>query len=442
MTQALYEKLRSNTSIVAATDPVIAEIIEAERNRQSETLCLIPSENYVSSAVAAALSSPFTNKYSEGYPYVWKDGEEEDKNGRYYQGQEFANRLEKLAIERALDLFTDDPSKYHANVQPLSGAPANLAVLNALLKPGDTFMGLSLDDGGHLTHGHKVSLTSKIYTAVQYHLNEKGELDYDGIAKLAEKTRPKLIVCGATAYPLQIDFKKFGEIATSVGALLMADIAHIAGLCVAGVHPHPFPYADVVTSTTHKILRGPRAGIILCKKELGQKIDTAVFPGLQGGPHMNVVGAMAVAFKEALKPAYRGYAAQVVKNARVLATSLQEYGFVLVGGGTENHLILIDIVHSAPDVASPTGNEYATHLEQVGIVANKNAIPGDAKPWIPSGVRLGTPAITSLGMKEPEMKQVAIFMAQAAQAKGDEEILRRLKQEVKEFVAPFLVNLP
>ena len=442
MTHLLYEKLCSNTSIVSATDPVVAEILEAERNRQSGTICLIPSENYVSSAVAAALSSPFTNKYSEGYPYVWKDGEREDKNGRYYQGQEFANHLEKLAIDRALTLFTDNPSQYHANVQPLSGAPANLAVLNALLKPGDTFMGLSLDDGGHLTHGHKVSLTSKIYTAVQYHLNEKGELDYDGIAKLAEKTRPKLIVCGATAYPLQIDFKKFGQIAQSVGALLMADIAHIAGLCVAGVHPHPFPYADVVTSTTHKILRGPRAGIILCKKELGQKIDMAVFPGLQGGPHMNVVGAMAVAFTEALQPAYKEYAAQVVKNAKALATSLQQYGFTLVGGGTENHLILIDVVHSAPEVSAPTGNEYATCLEKAGIVANKNAIPGDAKPWIPSGVRLGTPAITSLGMKEAEMATIATFMAEAAKAKGNEKILRRLKQEVKAFVAPFSVTLP
>jgi len=440
MTALVYEKLICNNKTVSEVDVDVAEILEKERKRQSETICLIPSENYVSSAVAAALASPFTNKYSEGYPYLWKNGEREAKNGRYYQGQECTNQIEVLAIERALTLFTDTPSLYHANVQPLSGAPANLAVLSALLSPGDTFMGLSLDDGGHLTHGHKVSITSKLYRAEQYHLNAEGSLDYDAIYELAQKTNPKLIICGATAYPLTIDFKKFGEIAKSVNALLMADIAHIAGLCVAGVHPHPFPHADVVTSTTHKSLCGPRSGIIICKKELGQKIDTAVFPGLQGGPHMNVVAAMAVAFKEALEPSFKDYAQQIVKNAKVLAEALKVAGFRLIGGKTENHLILIDVVNSQKDVSSSNGNEYAANLEEGGIIANKNAIPGDAKPWVPSGVRIGTPAVTSLGMKEKEMEQLASFMIEIAKAKGNKDIFRKIRIQVKEFMQPFLKN--
>lgn len=424
--------------IIGETDEIIADIVAAERERQKSNICLIPSENYLSAAVALTLASPLTNKYSEGYPHVWKNGIVENKNGRYYQGQENTNTLENVAIERALKLFTDNPDLYHANVQPLSGAPANLAVLGAFLKPGDTFMGLGLDFGGHLTHGHKVSVTSHYYNSVQYTLNEKGELDYDQIEALAKEHSPKLIFCGATAYPLKIDFERFGKIAKSVGAILVADISHICGLCITGEHPHPFPHADVITTTTHKILRGPRGGIIVCKKEYGQLIDKAVFPGLQGGPHMNTIAAMAVAFKEAMSEDYKLYAQQVVKNSKALANHLSAAGFKLVSGGTENHLILLDVVNSENGLASKDGSWLAERWEMAGIVANKNAIPGDKKPWIPSGVRIGTPAVTTLGMKEPEMKQIAEFIVKATLNADNEQKLKEIKNEVSEFMAKFV----
>lgn len=434
----MYEEIFSQINgVIKEFDPQIAEIIASERKRQKSTLSLIPSENYVSASVALALASPFTNKYSEGYPHVWKDGALESKNGRYYQGQPNANLIENITIERALQLFTDNPGLYHANVQALSGAPANLAVLSAFLKPGDTFMGLALDYGGHLTHGHKVSVTSHYYNAVQYHLNEKGELDYEQIEDLAKKHSPKLIICGATAYPLKIDFERFGKIAKSVGAILVADISHICGLCVTGEHPHPFPHADVITTTTHKILRGPRGGLIISKKEYGQAIDKAVFPGLQGGPHMNNITAMAVALKEALSDEYKAYAKQVVKNAKALANHLSAAGFILVSGGTENHLILMDVVKSTNGLASKNGSWLANRLEMAGIVANKNAIPGDEKPWVPSGIRLGTPAITTLGMKEADMKNVADFIINATLNANDEQALEKIRAEVGEFVEKF-----
>ena len=436
----MYAELSNILDLVAEEDSEVAALMAAENIRQSENLPLIPSENIVSTAVAAALSSCFTNKYAEGYPHLWKNGEKVIANGRYYQGQANTNALEKLVIERALKLFCDNnnPEDYHANVQALSGAPANLAVLSAFLNPGDTFMGLALDNGGHLTHGHKVNITGKIYHAVKYGLTDEGLLDYDAIEEMAKKEHPKLIVCGATAYPLTIDFERFGKIAKSVGALLLADISHIAGLCVAGVHPSPFPHADIVTTTTHKTLRGPRAGLIICKKALGQQIDKALFPGLQGGPHMNTIAALAVALKEALDPSFKTYARQIVANAMALAEDLKQAGFKLIGNGTQNHLILMDVRHSSPEVCVPDASQLAEQLERAHIVANKNAVPGDLKPWIPSGIRLGTPAVTTLGMKEAEMHQIAAFITRATKHWQDDAELDKIGAEVKAFMAPFV----
>lgn len=413
-------------------------MLAGETIRQQSALALIPSENYTSRAVRMALASSFTNKYSEGYPYFWERGERnEQKNGRYYRGQANANDLERLAIKRALQLFAPNPDAYHANVQPLSGSPANLAVIHAFLKPGDTFLGLSLDYGGHLTHGHNVNITGATYRAVSYRLNDRYELDYDEIRELARLHSPKLIVCGATAYPLQIDFRRLGEIAREAGALLVADIAHICGLCVAGHHPHPFPHADIVTTTTHKMLRGPRAGLILCKKELGPAIDQAVFPGLQGGPHMNTIAAMAIAFQEAMSEEYRQYAGQIVRNAQALAACLQAAGFRLMGGRTENHLLLVDVVHSAQDLAAKDGHWLSIRWEKAGIVANKNAVPGDAKPWFPSGIRLGTPAVTTLGMKEAEMGQIGAWIVRATRGAADDAALEEIRREVGDMMQRF-----
>lgn len=437
MYDAMFSEMHT---VIGETDPEIAGLIRTENTRQKSTICLIPSENYTSAAVALALSSQFTNKYSEGYPHMWKEGMRDDRNGRYYQGQDGANGVERIAIDRAVKLFAGDSERYHANVQALSGAPANLAVLSAFLKPGDTFMGLALDFGGHLTHGHKISVTSQYYRAVQYTLNAKGELDYAQIEALAKEHRPKLIICGATAYPLTIDFERFGKIAKSVNAVLVADISHICGLCIAGAHPHPFPHADVITSTTHKILRGPRAGVIVCKREFGAQVDKAVFPGLQGGPHMNTIAAMAVAFKEAMSDEYKAYAHQVVKNAALLAKHLADAGFRLVSGGTQNHLILMDVVGSANGLSVKNGSFLATKLEAAGIVANKNSIPGDPKPFVPSGVRLGTPAVTTLGMKEPEMKRIAEFIVDATRNADNDAKLAAIKADVAAFMAKFTAN--
>jgi glycine hydroxymethyltransferase len=430
------------TEAIRASDPEVAALIRAESGRLRTTLSLIPSENFMFPEAALALATPLSTKYSEGYPHVWKDGICIEKDARYYQGQENANRLERLAIERALQLFTPDPGQYHANVQPLSGAPANLEVLSAFLKPGETFMGLALDYGGHLTHGHKVNVTSQYYRAVQYGLNEQNELDYGRIAALAREHRPKLIFCGATAYALTIDFEAFGRIAREVGAILVADISHICGLCVAGVHPHPFPHADVITTTTHKILRGPRAGLIICKKEYGAAIDRAVFPGMQGGPHLNTIAALAITFCEARTEAYRDYARQVAANGRALAESLQQSGFCLVGGKTENHLILIDLAGGNHGLGPGMGDLVAARLEEAGIVINKNAVPGDLKPWKPSGIRLGTPAVTSLGMKEAEMAAIASLIDRAVRNRDDHEELLRIKGGVKALMDRFAAQLP
>lgn len=434
----LYHNLNPIIELIKKTDFDTARLIEQETQRQSTYIPLIPSENIVSEAVAAALSSSFTNKYAEGYPYVWKEDEKFFANGRYYQGQAYTNQLELLVIQRALELFTDDPEEYHANVQALSGAPANLAVLSAFLNSGDTFMGLSLDDGGHLTHGHKVSVTSKFFNAVQYKLNEEGILDYDAIEHLADTCHPKLIICGATAYPLKIDFKRFREIADKHNAILLADISHISGLCVSGEHPHPFPYADVVTTTTHKILRGPRAGLIICKRKYGKQIDKSLFPGLQGGPHMNTIAALSVALKEALSDDYKAYAKQVVLNAKAMAETFKEAGIKLIGNGTENHLILMDVVHSDESIRSENATHLAQVLEDAHIIVNKNAVPGDLKPFNPSGIRIGTPAITTLGFKEAEAVQTAKFMIDVMKNENNPTNITQIAQQVEIFMQQFI----
>lgn len=416
---------------ISDVDPEVNSLINEEKVRQSQVIRLIPSENYASRAVAQATGSIFGNKYSEGYPYKWKEGVRTNENGRYYQGQVNTNALERLAIDRCLKFFAPgQESQYHANLQPLSGAPANLAVLNALLDVGDTFMGLSLDYGGHLTHGHKVNATSKFFKAVQYPLGKGDLLDFDIIRKLALEHRPKLLIAGITSYPRRVEFAEFAKIAKEVGAILMADVAHISGLVATGCHPHPLPHADVVTTTTHKILRGPRGGLIVCKRELGPAIDRSVFPGLQGGPHMNTLAGIAVALHEALQPSYRSYCQQVVRNASTLAESLVKHGFHLVTGGTDNHMVVIDMTKGAEELRSENGSVFAEQLEVAGIVLNKNSVPGDAKPWIPSGIRLGTPSITTIGMKEPEMVQLADWIAAAARAKGDQGALVKIRGEV------------
>ena len=398
------------------TDPEIYKLIKEEEKRQEEVLEMIPSENYTSSAVIEALGSVLTNKYSEGYP-----------RKRYYQGNKLIDSVEILAQERAKKLF----GVPHVNVQPYSGSPANTAVYFALLEPlKDKIMGLSLAFGGHLTHGSPVSISGKYFKIVPYQLDEKGLIDYEEVEELARKEKPKIIVCGATAYPRIIDFKRFGKIADEVGALtgsptyLLADISHIAGLIVGGVHPSPVPYADIIMTTTHKTLRGPRGAMLMVtdkglKKdpELGDKIDKAVFPGLQGGPHDNQTAAIAVALLEADQPEFKKYSEQVVKNARVLAEELIKSRFNLVSGGTDNHLLLIDLSNKKVN-----GALAAYALEVAGIVVNKNAVPNDSMPpFYPSGIRLGTPALTTRGMKEKDMIKVASWIHNAIEEiKGDE----------------------
>lgn len=374
-------------------DKAIENLIKQETRRQGMTLNLIPSENYVSKDVLAALGSPLTNKYAEGYP-----------GARYYGGNEYMDTVENLCKERALKLFKLSPRAWHVNVQPYSGSPANLAVLSALVPFGEKIMGLRLDMGGHLTHGHKVSITGRAWKSVQYGVNRKTELlDYSEIMKIAKRAKPKLIIAGYTAYPRHINFAKFRKIADAVDAYLMVDMSHFAGLVAGGVYPTPFKYADVVTTTTHKTLRGPRAALIFCKKELASKIDKAVFPGLQGGPHANQIAAAAVALHEAMQPSFKKYARQVVKNAKVLSAELTRKGFRLVSGGTDTHLLLIDLRNKGI-----TGKQASDMLEKQGIIVNKNTIPYDPRPPMdPSGIRLGTPALTTRGMKEKEMKQIA-----------------------------------
>ncbi|MCP4612025.1 MAG: serine hydroxymethyltransferase [Planctomycetes bacterium] len=402
-------------------DPQIYELMRQEAARQSGSIRLIPSENYVSKAVMLASGGCLTNKYAEGYP-----------GKRYYEGQQVTDLIERMARDRVKKIFQAD----HANVQPYSGSVANLAAYSALINPGDTIMGLSLIHGGHLTHGWKVSVTSKFYDSIPYPVDsETGRLDFDHIADLAKKHKPKVIVSGATAYPREIDFEKFGQIAKDVGAYHISDIAHIAGLVVAGIHKSPVPYADVVSTTSHKTLRGPRGGMLLCKAEHAEKIDKAVFPGLQGGPHMHTLTAIAVAMAEADTPEFVAYAKQVVKNAKALADKLLEYGFDLVSGGTDNHLILIDLRNK-----NIPGKKLAKALDRARIVTNYNTVPGDpAPPSNPSGLRIGTPAITTRGMREPEAEQIAAFINKVVENIENETIIEEIEKEVLLLCSKFTV---
>lgn len=401
---------------VRTIDPQIAELIQAETKRQHEKIELIASENFVSEAVMAAMGSPLTNKYAEGYP-----------GKRYYGGCEFVDEVERLAIERARALFQAG----YANVQPHSGSQANFAVYHAFLKPGDTVLGMSLACGGHLTHGSPVNVSGAQYRIVSYGVKEDtGCIDYDAVRELALKERPKLIIAGASAYSRVIDFKRFREIADEADAMLMVDMAHIAGLVAAGLHPNPVPYAHVVTTTTHKTLRGPRGGMILCNdEEIAKKIDKAIFPGIQGGPLCHVVAAKAVSFFEALQPAFTRYQEQVVQNAKALAAGLQRRGFTIVSGGTDNHLMLVDLRSKGI-----TGKKAETRLDQVGVTCNKNAIPFDPeKPFVTSGIRLGTPAVTTRGMQEDDMDRIAqIIDWTVSDFEGRKEEARRAVQLLSE----------
>ena len=404
---------------VASTDPEIAELIEAEARRQFEKLRMIASENYVSLAVLEASGSVLTNKYSEGYA-----------GRRYYEGQQFIDPIEMIAVQRAKDLFGVD----HANVQPYSGSPANLAVYLAFLSPGDTVMGMSLPMGGHLTHGWPVSVTGKWFRAVQYGVRaDTGRVDFDEVRDLARKERPKIIFCGGTAIPRTIDFPAFAEIAAETGAVLVADIAHIAGLIAGGAHPCPVGHADVITTTTHKTLRGPRGAMIMCKAEHASAIDKAVFPGLQGGPHDHTTAAIAVALKEAAAPEFSAYAHQIVANAKALAAALTERGYSLVSGGTDNHLILIDLT---PQEIG--GKPAARALDRAGIEVNYNTVPFDTrKPFDPSGLRIGTSSITTRGLTEQHMPQVAAWMDEAitAATKQDDAVIDRVAGQVRDLLA-------
>jgi len=400
-------------------DPEIYQLIKQEEAYQIESVRLIPSENYVSKAVLEATGSVLANKYSEGYA-----------GRRYYEGQRYIDQIETLVTDRAKSLFGAE----HVNVQPYSGSPANLAVYFALLKPGDKLMGLALPHGGHLTHGWTVSITGNFWHPIHYTVDrESHRIDYDAVRQLARTERPQMIVTGATAYPRQFDFRIFGEIAREVGAYLLADISHIAGLVVAGVHPDPVPYADVVMTTTHKTLRGPRGAMILCRKELAAQIDKAVFPGLQGGPHNHTTAAIGVALKEAATPEFKDYGRQIIRNAKALAEELLGRGFQLVSGGTDNHLIVVDLTNK-----QVIGKKAAQALDRAGIVCNYNTIPYDPrKPFSPSGIRLGTPAVTSRGMRETEMRQIGAWLDAVIANNDDEGVIARVAGEVREFSRQF-----
>ena len=401
------------------SDPEIAAQIDKEVLRQHEGLEMIASENFVSRAVLEAVGTVFTNKYAEGYP-----------GKRYYGGCEFADAVENLARERAKELFGAD----HANVQPHSGSQANAAAYMALLEPGETVLGLDLANGGHLTHGHKLNFSGKLYHIAGYKVRQDTEvIDYDALEEQAIAERPKVIVGGGSAYPRQFDFVRMRQIADKVGARLMIDMAHFAGLVAGGVHPSPVPYADVVTTTTHKTLRGPRAGMILCKAELAAAIDRSVFPGQQGGPLVHVVAGKAVALKEALQPEFKAYAAQTVANAKALSDAMQAAGFRVVSGGTDTHLILVDVF-----VKGMLGSEAEKALGLAGITVNKNAIPFDTNPPMkPSGIRIGTPALTTRGMKESEMKTIAGWISEALEHRNDEGRLSAIRMKVSEMAEAF-----
>jgi glycine hydroxymethyltransferase len=406
---------------VERADREVYDIIRSEERRQVNTIRLIASENYTSRAVLQATGSVLTNKYSEGYP-----------GRRYYEGQAFTDAVEDLARDRGKELFGAD----HVNVQPYSGSPANLAAYYALCEVGDSVLGMGLPFGGHLTHGWKVNFSGRFYDAHHYGVDKDSHLiDYDAVLETAREVRPKVIFCGASAYPRTIDFDKFAEIAEDVGARLVADIAHISGLVAAGVHPSPVESADVVSSTTHKTLRGPRGGLLMCKEEFAKDIDRAVFPALQGGPHMHAVAAVAVAFKEALQPEFKAYAQQIVDNARAMAEAFAERGYSLVSGGTDNHLLLVDVT-----ARGSTGKIASTAMAKAGIVCNANSIPFDERsPFDPSGIRIGTPSVTTRGMEQDEMRRIVAWIDEAIDHAEDEDALARIAGEVEEFCGEFPV---
>jgi len=409
-----------STHTVDAVDPQLWASIEAENRRQEQHIELIASENYASPAVMAAQGSQLTNKYAEGYP-----------GKRYYGGCEFVDQVEELALERLKQLFGAE----HANVQPNSGSQANQAALFALLKPGDTIMGMSLAEGGHLTHGMPLNMSGKWFRVVSYGLNEREEIDYDAMRVLALHEKPKLIIAGASAYSLRIDFERFGHVAREIGAHLMVDMAHYAGLIAAGLYPNPMPHADVVTSTTHKTLRGPRGGLILMKEPVATAINSAVFPGIQGGPLMHVIAAKAVAFKEALEPSFKQYQQQVLANATVLATTLVKRGLRIVSGRTESHLMLVDLRPKGI-----TGKDAETVLQRAHITCNKNAIPNDPqKPMVTSGVRLGSPAMTTRGFREAEAERTAHLIADVLEAPQDDAVIARARDQVSRLTRDFPV---
>ena len=403
-----------NLDKVRETDAELAQFIDEELHRQQNTIELIASENFTSPAVMQACGSVLTNKYAEGKPHK-----------RYYNGCEIVDKVEELAQKRACELFKMD----HANVQPHSGAQANMAVFFALLKHGDTILGMDLSNGGHLSHGCPVNFSGTYFDAKSYGVDAEGNIDYEDVRKKAHEYKPKLIICGASNYSKIIDFKKFREIADEVGAVLLADIAHIAGLVAGGVHPSPAGYAQIVTTTTHKTLRGPRGGIIMCDEEFAQQIDKAVFPGIQGGPLEHIIAGKAVALKEAMSPAFKEYAQQIVKNAKAMAEGLIENGMEIVGGMTENHLMTLDLRKTGK-----TGKDMANVLERVGITANKNTVPNDPQsPFVTSGIRLGAAAMTTRGFKENDMKEVARIIAEAIKNSEDEKVLNELRLDASKL---------
>ncbi len=404
---------------LAEVDPQIADAIRMETDRQNNTLELIASENHVSKAVLTAMGSVFTNKYAEGYP-----------GKRYYGGCGPTDIVENIAIDRARKLFGAE----HANVQPHSGSQANMAVYFAMLKPGDTIMGMDLSHGGHLTHGHPLSYSGRDFKVVAYHVRKEDErIDYDEMQKLADEHKPRMIIAGASAYSRVIDFKRIREICDRSGSLMMVDIAHIAGLVAAGLHPSPVPVADFVTTTTHKTLRGPRAGLVLCKEQYAKDLDRAMFPGVQGGPLVHIIAAKAVAFAEALTPEFKEYQTQILRNAKALAQAVGEQGFRIVSGGTDNHLFMTDVFSKGI-----TGKDGQNMLEAANITVNKNTIPFDTqKPMVASGLRIGTPAVTTRGLREPEMKTIANLIARVLDSKGDTGVIAQVKKEVKDLCDRF-----
>lgn len=409
------------TANISEADPIVSNAIDAEVRRQTNGLELIASENFVSEAVLQAMGTVFTNKYAEGYP-----------GKRYYGGCEFADVVEQLAIDRAKEIFGAE----HANVQPHSGAQANMSVLLTALEHGDQILGMNLSHGGHLTHGHPLNFSGINYKVADYGVNKDTEqIDYDELQKKAEESKPKLLICGASAYPRTIDFARIGEIARGVGAKVMADIAHIAGLVAVGLHPSPIPHCEFVTTTTHKTLRGPRGGLVLCREEFAKDLDRSVFPGVQGGPLVHIIAAKAVAFGETLQADFKAYQQQIVDNAAVLAKTLAEAGLRIVSGGTDNHLILVDVYMDGKGI---TGKVAEKALDEVHITVNKNTIPFDTqKPFVASGIRLGTPALTTRGMKEPEMEAIGKMIAAVVLEPESEEVKSRVRNEVLAVTSKF-----